>query len=80
VGTPPFDVTIDVTVENTGDAEGTQEVEVTLGDQVIKPETVSLEAGEERALSYDYTVEQSGSQLCSFSAGNQSTTVEAFQK
>ncbi|QGA80858.1 PGF-pre-PGF domain-containing protein [Candidatus Nanohalobium constans] len=77
-GTPPFDVTIDVTVENTGDAEGTQEVEVTLGDEVIKSETVSLEAGEERTLSYNYTVEQSGS--LSFSAGNQSTTVEASQK
>ncbi|MBC5793456.1 MAG: PGF-pre-PGF domain-containing protein [Nanohaloarchaea archaeon] len=77
-GTPPFDVTIDVTVENTGGAEGSQEVEVTLGDGVIKSETVSLGAGEERTLSYNYTVERSGS--LSFSAGNQSTTVESSQK
>jgi len=77
-GIPPFDVTIDVTVENTGDAEGSQEVEVTLNDEVIESETVSLDAGEERTLSYNYTVEQAGS--LSFSSGNQSTTVEASQK
>ncbi len=76
-GTPPFDVTIEATVENTGDASGTHEVEITLNGEVIKSETVSLEAGEERTLSYNYTVEQSGS--LSFSAGNQSTTVEASQ-
>ncbi|MFB6158879.1 MAG: PGF-pre-PGF domain-containing protein [Candidatus Nanohalobium sp.] len=77
-GTPPFDVTIDVTVKNSGNAEGSKAVKVKLGDEVIRSETVSLEAGEERTLSYNYTVEQSGS--LSFSAGNQSTTVEASQK
>ncbi|MDY6773738.1 MAG: hypothetical protein SVS85_00935, partial [Candidatus Nanohaloarchaea archaeon] len=63
--------------ENTEEASGSFPLKVTLGGETIKSETVALDAGRSKTLSYTYTVEQAGT--LTFSAGEKSQTVEAVK-
>jgi len=77
-GNPPFDVEVQVEVENTGNTSGSEEIEVFAGNESIGSQNVELGSGAWTALTFDYTVEEEGD--VEFSAGDQSVTVDSKAK
>ena len=77
-GTPPFQVDLNVEVENNGNATGTENITVELENETIGHKDVELEAEAWTALSFEYTVEDEG--VKEFTSGGLSTTVESESK
>ena len=57
---PGKSVTVFVTVENTGRADGTRTVNLTVGGEVVATENVSVGAGEKELVSFERTFDASG--------------------
>jgi PGF-CTERM protein/PGF-pre-PGF domain-containing protein len=57
---PGETVTAVVTVENDGRADGTREVSLTIGGEVVATQTVSVEAGETTEVTFEHTPDASG--------------------
>lgn len=60
-GEPGSSVTVDATIENVGDAEGTQTVSYAVDGQTVAEESVALEAGGATTLSFSLTLPETDS-------------------